>query len=163
LLVRSGLNLHEHSSSTQHISLSNIQSRRALQIFLIVLEHYIDIRRKEKKNRTTLFIMSSCLTMKRSFDHDRETTNTAYDSRTSTMSKRARRHYPVTIVSSSNEITDTTMREPSAFPDIQPILTAGRQWFVRCHMNNSCLFSIVEMFCSHVSKMKSVDFNDVIN
>lgn len=80
--------------------------------------------------------MASCMTLKRSFEHDRDssTNSTSYESRTPS-SKRQRRCFPMTVVSSSspNETTTTSTTaemsfgNPSAFPDVQPILTAGKR------------------------------------
>jgi hypothetical protein len=75
--------------------------------------------------------MASCMTLKRSFEHDRDsnTNPTPYESRTPS-SKRQRRCFPMTVVSSSssNETTTTTTTDmsfgsQSVFPDVQPILT----------------------------------------
>jgi hypothetical protein len=74
--------------------------------------------------------MASCMTLKRSFEHDRDsnTNPTPYESRTPS-SKRQRRCFPMTVVSSSssNETTTTTtdmsFGSQSVFPDVQPILT----------------------------------------
>ena len=70
------------------------------------------------------------MTLKRAFEHDREsnTNPTPYESRTPS-SKRQRRCFPMTVVSSSNETATTTemsFGNPSVFPDVQPILTAGK-------------------------------------
>ncbi len=76
--------------------------------------------------------MASCMTLKRSFEHDRDsnTNSTTYESRTPS-SKRQRRCFPMTVVSSSNETATTTTEIPfgsqSAFPDVQPILTTGKK------------------------------------
>lgn len=74
--------------------------------------------------------MASCMTLKRSFEHDRDsnTNPTAYEPRTPS-SKRQRRCFPVTVVSSSNETMTTEMSSgnQSVFPDAQPILTAGKK------------------------------------
>jgi len=70
-------------------------------------------------------MMASCMTLKRSYDHDRESTsNNAYEPRPNPSAKRPRRHFPVTVVSSSNEIDETPITNSSVFPDIQPIVTA---------------------------------------
>lgn len=80
-------------------------------------------------------MMASCMAMKRSFDHDRDSSTSPFESRTaSPSSKRQRRLFPVTVVSSSSPppvstTTTTTMTmtneptEPTTFPDVQPILT----------------------------------------
>ncbi|UJR16094.1 hypothetical protein I4U23_003006 [Adineta vaga] len=76
--------------------------------------------------------MASCMALKRSFDHDRDSSNTSpFESRTSTPSnKRQRRFFPMTIVSSPTAAaaTTTTMTnetiESTVFPDVQPISTA---------------------------------------
>ncbi|UJR30510.1 hypothetical protein I4U23_018041 [Adineta vaga] len=83
--------------------------------------------------------MASCMTLKRSFEHDRDsnTTSPSYDSRTSSpsssSSKRQRRCFPMTVVSSPNETTaatttttttDLSFGNQSVFPDVQPVLTA---------------------------------------
>jgi hypothetical protein len=79
-------------------------------------------------HRKKAFPMASCMTLKRSFEHDRDsnTNSTTYESRTPS-SKRQRRCFPMTVVSSSNETATTTTEIPfgsqSAFPDVQPILT----------------------------------------
>jgi len=69
--------------------------------------------------------MASCMTLKRSFEHDRDsnTNPTPYESRTPS-SKRQRRCFPMTVASSSNEIPTTEMSfgSQSVFPDVQPIL-----------------------------------------
>ncbi len=78
--------------------------------------------------------MASCMTLKRSFEHDRDsnTNPTPYESRTPS-SKRQRRCFPMTVVSSSssNETTTTTtdmsFGSQSVFPDVQPILTTGKK------------------------------------
>ncbi|CAF1041796.1 unnamed protein product [Rotaria sordida] len=70
--------------------------------------------------------MASCMTLKRSFDHDRDsnTNSTPYESRTPS-SKRQRRCFPMTVVSSTNETTtEISFGNQSVFPDVQPILTA---------------------------------------
>ncbi len=76
--------------------------------------------------------MASCMTLKRSFEHDRDsnTNPTSYEPRTPS-SKRQRRCFPMTVVSSSNETTATTTEmsfgNQSVFPDVQPNLTAGKK------------------------------------
>ncbi len=73
--------------------------------------------------------MASCMTLKRSFEHDRDsnTNPTPYESRTPS-SKRQRRCFPMTVVSSPNETTtEMTFGNQSVFPDVQPILTAGKK------------------------------------
>lgn len=75
--------------------------------------------------------MASCMALKRSFDHDRDSSsnnNSPFESRTSSpSSKRRRRCFPMTIVSLDQPPPTTTTEpaETSAFPDIQPILTTG--------------------------------------
>ncbi|CAF5005007.1 unnamed protein product, partial [Rotaria sp. Silwood1] len=69
--------------------------------------------------------MASCMTLKRSFEHDRDssTNSTPYESRTP--SKRQRRCFPVTVVATTNEATtEMSFGNQSVFPDAQPILTA---------------------------------------
>jgi hypothetical protein len=72
------------------------------------------------------------MTLKRSFEHDRDssTNSTSYESRTPS-SKRQRRCFPMTVVSSSSETPATTTEmsfgNQSVFPDVQPILTAGKK------------------------------------
>ncbi len=68
--------------------------------------------------------MASCMTLKRSFEHDRDsnTNPTPYESRTPS-SKRQRRCFPMTVVSSPTMTNETT--ESTVFPDIQPVLTTG--------------------------------------
>ena len=71
--------------------------------------------------------MASCMALKRSFEHDRDSSNTnPYESRTSSpSSKRQRRLFPVTVVSSPTTMTNetTTTAESTVFPDVQPIST----------------------------------------
>ncbi|CAF1639192.1 unnamed protein product [Rotaria magnacalcarata] len=70
--------------------------------------------------------MASCMALKRSFEHDRDsnTNSTPYESRTSS-SKRQRRCFPVTVVSSTNDTnSDMSYGNQSVFPDVQPIITA---------------------------------------
>ncbi|CAF1118969.1 unnamed protein product [Adineta steineri] len=75
--------------------------------------------------------MALCMTLKRSFEHDRDsnTNSPPYESRASSSSKRQRRCFPMTVVSPSNETSATTTTtemsfgNQSVFPDIQPILT----------------------------------------
>ncbi|CAF0758327.1 unnamed protein product [Rotaria sordida] len=71
--------------------------------------------------------MASCMTLKRSFEHDRDSpnnnnnNNNSFESRTSLpSSKRRRRCFPMTVVSSSPTMTNETT---TVFPDIQPIVT----------------------------------------
>jgi hypothetical protein len=69
------------------------------------------------------------MTLKRSFEHDREsnTNSTPYESRTPS-SKRQRRCFPMTVVSSSNETsTDVSFGNQSVFPDVQPVITTGKR------------------------------------
>jgi len=65
------------------------------------------------------------MALKRSFDHDRDSSsNNPYESRTpSPSSKRQRRCFPVTVVSSPTTMTNETTTESTVFPDVQPILT----------------------------------------
>ena len=79
--------------------------------------------------------MASCMTLKRSYEHDRDSNanSTSYESRTPS-SKRQRRCFPMTVVSSpsssSNEATTTaelSFGNPSVFPDVQPLLTTGKK------------------------------------
>lgn len=77
--------------------------------------------------------MASCMALKRSFDHDRDSSNTnSFESRTSSPSnKRQRRFFPVTVVSSPPPSTTTTATtnettESTVFPDVQPILNTGK-------------------------------------
>lgn len=82
---------------------------------------------------TAKFLMASCMTLKRSFEHDRDsnTNSTPYESRTPS-SKRQRRCFPVTVVSSTNETTNATTNteipfdNQSVFSEVQPIVTAGK-------------------------------------
>ena len=70
------------------------------------------------------------MAMKRSFDHDRDPSNTnSFESRTSSPSnKRPRRFFPMTVVSSPTTATMTNeTTEPTVFPDIQPISNAGEK------------------------------------
>jgi hypothetical protein len=74
------------------------------------------------------------MTLKRSYEHDRDTSNNTntYESRTtSSSSKRQRRCFPMTVVSSSSSNEPSTTTEmsfgnQSVFPDVQPILTNGK-------------------------------------
>jgi hypothetical protein len=69
------------------------------------------------------------MTLKRSFEHDREsnTNSTPYESRTPS-SKRQRRCFPMTVVSSSNETsTDVSFGNQSVFPDVKPVITTGKR------------------------------------
>jgi len=75
--------------------------------------------------------MASCMTLKRSFEHDRDsnTNPSTYESRTPS-SKRQRRCFPVTVVSSPSSsststetINDMSFGNSSTFPDVQPILS----------------------------------------
>jgi len=66
------------------------------------------------------------MALKRSFDHDRDSsTNNPYESRTSSpSSKRQRRLFPVTVVSSPTTMSnETSSTESTVFPDVQPIST----------------------------------------
>jgi len=68
------------------------------------------------------------MALKRSFDHDRDSSsNNPYESRTpSPSSKRQRRCFPMTVVSSPPPSTTTMTNETTestVFPDVQPILT----------------------------------------
>ncbi|CAF0917214.1 unnamed protein product [Adineta steineri] len=70
--------------------------------------------------------MASCMALKRSFEHDRDSSNNnPFESRTAaspSSSKRQRRCFPMTVVSSPTTMTNETT-ESTVFPDIQPILT----------------------------------------
>jgi hypothetical protein len=74
------------------------------------------------------------MTLKRSFEHDRDsnTNPTPYESRTPS-SKRQRRCFPMKVVSSSSSnetsTTDISFGNQSVFPDVQPILTTGKKFF----------------------------------
>jgi hypothetical protein len=76
--------------------------------------------------------MASCMALKRPFEHDRDSSSTnPFESRTtpSPSSKRQRRCFPMTVVSSSTTMTNettTTTAESTVFPDVQPILTTGK-------------------------------------
>ena len=79
--------------------------------------------------------MASCMTLKRSFEHDRDsnTNPSTYESRTPS-SKRQRRCFPVTVVSSPSSsststetINDMSFGNSSTFPDVQPILSTGKK------------------------------------
>ena len=73
--------------------------------------------------------MASCMTLKRSFEHDRDsnTNSTPFESRTPS-SKRQRRCFPMTVVSSSNETPiETSFGNQTVFPDVQPVITAGKK------------------------------------
>jgi len=69
--------------------------------------------------------MASCMALKRSFEHDRDSSNNnPFESRTSSpSSKRQRRCFPVTVVSSPTTMTNETTTESTVFPDVQPIST----------------------------------------
>jgi hypothetical protein len=71
--------------------------------------------------------MASCMALKRSFEHDRDSSpNNPFESRApSPSSKRQRRCFPVTVVSSPTTITNETT-ESTVFPDVQPVLTTGK-------------------------------------
>lgn len=80
--------------------------------------------------------MASCMALKRSFDHDRDSSspNNPFESRTqSPSSKRQRRYFPMTVVSSPSSSSSTTTMttnetsESTVFPDVQPILTTGKK------------------------------------
>jgi hypothetical protein len=69
------------------------------------------------------------MTLKRSFEHDRDsnTNSTPFESRTPS-SKRQRRCFPMTVVSSSNETPiETSFGNQTVFPDVQPVITAGKK------------------------------------
>jgi len=70
--------------------------------------------------------MASCMALKRSFEHDHDSSsNNKFESRTpSPSSKRQRRCFPMTVVSSPTMTNETT--ESTVFPDIQPVLTTGK-------------------------------------
>lgn len=70
--------------------------------------------------------MASCMALKRSFEHERDASpNSRFESRTpSPSSKRQRRCFPVTVVSSPNITSETA--ESTVFPEVQPVLTAGK-------------------------------------
>ena len=70
--------------------------------------------------------MASCMALKRSFEHDRDSSpNNRFESRTpSPSSKRQRRCFPMTVVSSPTMTTETS--ESTVFPDVQPIITPGK-------------------------------------
>ncbi|CAF4846680.1 unnamed protein product, partial [Rotaria socialis] len=85
--------------------------------------------KSHKKHGDLLFLitslnMASCMAIKRSFEHDRDSpNNSSYESRTSSpSSKRRRRCYPMTVVSSPTPMTNETT-EQTVFPDVEPILT----------------------------------------
>ncbi|CAF0892246.1 unnamed protein product [Adineta steineri] len=72
--------------------------------------------------------MASCMALKRSFEHDRDSSNNnPFESRTTaspSSSKRQRRCFPMTVVSSPTTTTMTNeTTESTVFPDVQPILT----------------------------------------
>jgi len=69
--------------------------------------------------------MASCMALKRSFEHDRDSSsNNPFESRTpSPSTKRQRRCFPMTVVSSPTTVTNETTSESTVFPDVQPILT----------------------------------------
>lgn len=113
-------------------------------------------------------MMASCMTLKRSYDHDRESTsNNAYEPRPNPSAKRPRRHFPVTVVSSSNEIDETPITNSSVFPDIQPIVTAGKNNLLSLSMIFFYSFPrfllFMQMLYLRASRRKFGDFNDVSN
>jgi hypothetical protein len=68
------------------------------------------------------------MALKRSFEHDRDSSsNNPFESRTPSP-KRHRRCYPVTVVSSPTTMTNepTTTTESTVFPDVQPMITTGK-------------------------------------
>ncbi|CAF2401057.1 unnamed protein product [Rotaria sp. Silwood2] len=71
--------------------------------------------------------MASCMTLKRSFEHDRDSpnnNNNSFESRTSSSStKRRRRCFPMTVVSSPTTMASETTESTTVFPDVQPIVT----------------------------------------
>ena len=72
--------------------------------------------------------MASCMALKRSFEHDRDSNanSTPYETRTPS-SKRQRRCFPVTVVSSTNDTnSEMSYGNQSVFPDVQPVITAGK-------------------------------------
>ena len=80
------------------------------------------------------------MTLKRSFEHDRDS-SVAFESRTSIpLSKRRRRCFPMTVVSSQTTTTNETT-ESTVFPEVQPVLTAGEQEEI------SIFFIQVKIFC----------------
>jgi hypothetical protein len=83
--------------------------------------------------------MATCMTLKRSFEHDRDTSsNNPFESRTpSPSSKRQRRCFPMTVVSSPTTMTNETT-ESTVFPDVQPILTTGK--------NKKKIFLLIDLF-----------------
>ncbi len=71
--------------------------------------------------------MASCIALKRSYEHDRDSSNNnhPFESRTSSpSSKRQRRCFPMTVVSSPTMTTEST--ESTVFPEVQPILSTGK-------------------------------------
>lgn len=94
--------------------------------------------------------MASCMALKRSFEHDRDSSsNNPYESRTpSPSSKRQRRCFPVTVVSSSSPPSATTMNNDiittessTVFPDVQPIFTTGKSANLFFSSNEDLLLS----------------------
>lgn len=72
------------------------------------------------------------MALKRSFEHDRDSSpsNNPFESRTpSPSTKRQRRCFPMTVVSSPTTMTNETS-ESTVFPDVQPILTTGKNYFI---------------------------------
>ncbi len=67
------------------------------------------------------------MALKRSFEHDRDSSsNNPFESRTPSP-KRQRRCFPMTVVSSPPATTMTNeTTESTVFPDVQPILTTGK-------------------------------------
>jgi len=68
--------------------------------------------------------MASCMALKRSFEHDRDSSpNSRFESRTPSpsSSKRQRRCFPMTVVSSPNLSSETP--ESTVFPEVQPVLS----------------------------------------
>jgi hypothetical protein len=64
------------------------------------------------------------MALKRSFEHDRDSSSSnPFESRTPSP-KRQRRCFPMTVVSSPTTMTnETTTTESTVFPDVQPIVT----------------------------------------
>lgn len=76
---------------------------------------------------TNFSSMASCMALKRSFEHDRDSSSSnPFESHTpSPSSKRQRRCFPMTVVSSPAPTTNETTTESPVFPDVQPVLTTG--------------------------------------
>jgi hypothetical protein len=108
--------------------------------------------------------MASCMALKRPFGHDCDSSTNPFESRSaSPSSKRQRRCFPITVVSSSSApppSTTSDSTEPQVFPDVQPVLNAGRSTREKENLRDTILS--FQMHCSFESRKKFFVFNDVI-